>query len=346
MPFNHEKNLNSTESDSEPGDPKDGNHEQRRELRIGPLSNIDNAKIFCECGCGGCPDVVDPLADATDDGDRTERWAIKECEQAQAVSVERAREINRVYQHAKWIAENRTSGYERHRSQLYPRILSADRYFRSKWEGLTTAMMTRRIEAANEDGEYDDPYTLDAVLHTPGVKDKMRKSLNYGLRGFDFERVRVTAPTESAATPHEHWYLWIHDPEDEVTVEQIKPALDKHIKYVPAASYDNGQHPVDPEGQEGAITVKHQPPLVDQEPDKAEAIRDACEKMDNTDGRIRNTQGAQYLATQLAHNELGKAFGEMEDEPLGTLLEGSAIASATPSQWFAASQGVPDLGER
>lgn len=343
MNVNNPNNPNSIDCEPEPGDPEDADHEQRRGLRIGPLSEIDNAKIFCECGCGGCPDVVDPLADPTDDGARNDRWAYEECEEPQVVTVERACEINRVYQHAEWTTEGRTSGYERHREEYYPRILHADRQFRSEWEGLTTVMLTRRRRATDGEGNFLQPYMLDLCLQLNNVRGKIRKALDYHLQEFAFEWVRDTAPTESAATPHEHWYIWIQDPQDEVTVEQIKPALDKHLKYVPGA--DEETHEVDSEGREGAITVRHQPPLVDEEPDKAEAIRAACEETYGADERILNTQGAQYLATQLAHLELGKAFGEMADESLDTLIEGSAIASATPSQWFGASKGVPELGE-
>lgn len=246
------------------------------------------------------------------------------------MSLKRAVQVYLVYQRSIRQSTELTSGYERHRDKIYPRILSADRYFRSNYDGLTTVLLTRRLEPTDKDGKWIEPAMLDMMLHNKRVMKRVRKSLNYQLRGLDFEYMRVTAPTETAATPHEHRYLWVDDPENRVTVEHIKPALEDHLAYCANARREH--HPVVPSGEEGAITIRHTHPLVDFEYTRGDDIR--------------HTQGAQYLASQLAHLHLGEKFNPDTADPLLTLLEGGAIAWATPSTWFGTSRGVPKLGER
>lgn len=71
----------------------------------------------------------------------------------------------------------------------------------------------------------------------------------------------MTAPTGTAGTPHEHTYLWIEDPANQVMVDQITPALEKHVKYCENAESED--HPWDSNADEGAIIIHHSPPLVE-----------------------------------------------------------------------------------
>jgi hypothetical protein len=176
---------------------------------------------------------------------------------------------------------------------------------------------------------------------------RVRKSVNYQL-GSDldlaFEYLRTTAVTKGAAIPHEHRYFWIDDPDNEVGVENFRLALEDHLEYTMNALPEH--HEIDPHGEDGAITVRHSPPLVDETPEHEDAIREACTEMDGVDERLQNTRGAQYIASQLPHLFLGDKFDATKQTPVSTLIEGGAIDLATPSRWVGFSQGVPGLGER
>jgi len=193
-------------------------------------------------------------------------------------------------------------------------------------------MLTLREVPTDQDDRWMPPLQLDMMLNNKKVTESVRKALNYRLgrkAGLEFEYVRVVAPTESAATPHEHRYLWVDDPDNVVNVEQIKPALEKHLKYCPEAHREH--HPTDPQGENGAITIRHDPPLVDEDSARGDDLR--------------HTQGGQYLASQLPHLPLGDKFDPQKDDPKATLLEGGAVAWASSKRWFGASRGVPKLDD-
>jgi hypothetical protein len=202
-------------------------------------------------------------------------------------------------------------------------------------------MFTRRLSPTDDAGDWFSPLQLDLMLHNSAVMKRVRKALRHYLGSFEFEYLRVTAPTTSAATPHEHRYLWIDDPNDKITVEHIEPALQGHLSYCVNATGDH--HEYDPAGENGAITIRHAPPLVDQEPEKVAAVQRGSKALEGVDARLKNTRGAQYLASQLAHMPLWNEFDSNESDPERTLLEGGAIAKATPSKWFGTSNGVPKL---
>jgi len=346
--YSEENSAESTDEsnqiETEPLDPQNVNDKIRLNT---PLcqdpSNLANAKLFTFCGCGRCPPIVDPLSDITDEA-RNDYWALDVCDEPRAAVLKEAKRVYLAYQRAAYNSDDkRTSRYSDHRYGQYPRILSADRYFQNKYEDLTTVLFTRRIWPKDIHGDWIEPYLLDESLHAPLVMRKIRKSINYQLQNFDFEWVRVTATTKTAATPHEHRVFWIDDPDDEISVEHFRNALEIHWQYVPCAA--EAEDYVDPDGREGAITIRHNPPLVDEKPAKPEAIRHGCKQMDGVERRIKNTQGAQYLASQLSHIWLGDKFHSECDDPRNTLLEGGAIAWATPSRWFGASNGVPKLDD-
>jgi len=219
---------------------------------------------------------------------------------------------------------------------VYPRILEADRYFQTHFEGLTTAMVTRRLSPLNESGGWLTPWECNEMLHGGAVHRSVREAINYQLEDFTFEWLAVTAPTRSAGTPHEHIYLWIEDPSDDVAVDHLKPGLEKHLKHCVNAYQKNHQYQAG--GTDGAITVENNPPIIKEHPDKIEEII----KKTNT-GLEPNTKGAQYLASQLAHLPLADFYSEKHETPPDVLFEGAALAWASPYNWFRASRGIPEL---
>lgn len=291
-------------NNTEPADPPSVNHETRRKQPLAPPSVKEDRLPY-------------PLTD-----------------RGLSLSVDEARVAYLRTQRASWTADDRTSKYERHRYLLYPRILDADRHFQNTFEGLTTAMLTRRLSPLGESGNWLTPWECDEMLHGGSIHRSVREALDYHLAEFTYEWIAVTAPTRSAGTPHEHIYLWIDDPEDEVEADLLSPALDKHLKYCGNAYQKHHRYRTD--GTGGAITVEHTPRVVEEPPEELSSILESSTPHPNT-------AGAQYLASQLAHLPLGDFYAGDRDNPPKALFEGAALAWASPRNWFRASQGVPAL---
>lgn len=256
------------------------------------------------------------------------------------MTVDRAREIYIRYIGSQVNSPN-TSKLERHQQKTYPRILRVDQESRAI-SSLTTVMMSRRVWPLNESDEWIPPLKLDEMLHGGDVKTRMRNAVKHQLDDRFHRYVAVTAPTESAATPHEHIYYWIFDPDNEITVDQFAPALEKHLESCPNARREDHQY--DEDGVKGAITVRHDPPVTDQAPESAEAMVDDDFAFTTDGGEYRpNTRGAQYLASQLAHLPLADQRSHDHQNPQPTLLEGGALAWASSYDWFRSSQNVPAL---
>lgn len=303
----HGKSTAHTPStQTEPADPSTPNHAARRELPLAPSSV-----------------KIDRLPDPLTDGERP-------------LTVEEAGTTYQHIQWSSWNSDDRTSKYERHRYQVYPRILEADRHFQTHFEDVTTAMLTRRLSPLDESDNWLTPWECNEMLHGGSVHRSVREALNYQLDGFSFEWVAVTAPTKSAGTPHEHIYLWIDDPGDNVTTAHLESGLEKHLKYC-ANAYPK-HHDYRTDGMDGAITVEHNPRIVTETPDKIHEI------VDQTDSSMHpNTAGAQYLASQLAHLPIGDYYAAGRDDPPQVLFEGAALSWASPQNWFRTSRGVPAL---
>lgn len=292
---------------SEPADPATPNHATRENLPLTPPS------VNTDC-------LPAPLVE----GERP-------------LTVKEARDAYLKIERTAWTTEGHTSKYMRHRKELYPRLLEADRQLQERFDGLTTAMLTRRLSPLDENDEWLTPWECVSLLHGGTVRRRVRRCLNRHI-ALPFEWVAVTAPTESAGTPHEHIYLWIEDPENEVGVTDLAPALNKHLDGCQNA-YER-HHQFMQDGSEGAITVEHAPPLTGTVPEKFFQIREESEASARP-----NTSGAFYLARQLAHLPVGDVYNSNEPNPPEPLLDGGALAWASGEtyRWFRASQGVPEL---
>jgi len=253
------------------------------------------------------------------------------------VTVDEARETYVKVERDAWGTDGRTSKHMRHKKDLYPRILEADRQFQDQYEGLTTAKLTRGISPWDDSGERLTPWEIDMMLNGGSVRSQVRNSLDYYLRGkggFDFEWVAVTSVTRTTGTPREYIYLWIEDPENQVSTGHLAPALKKHLENCENA-YDE-DHAYDEEGTGGVITVQHSPALVSEHPEKLSEIFRKSEARDRP-----NTTGAQFVATQLVHLPVGDYSNSKRKNPPDILLEGAALAWASPNRWFRASGEVP-----
>jgi len=328
--------------ESEPADPSAVriNGSERREVRIASRS-LKPSRLptpLIECGCGECTEsLVDPLAESEETV-----YAANHCPSPQPMTVKRASEAYLRYQRAAWNRPADTSTYER-ALETYAGLLEADRQLRRDYDGLTTVMITRRLSPLDDNGGWLPPIAIDSQLQDSAAKRSFTRSIRYHLRGFEFEYLGVTATTDSAATPHEHVLVWIEDPDDTIGVNDVAPALAKHVEKVPNAYEDDHEYADD--GSTGAITVRHDPPLVDHVPERMSAVFAESEAVEEgqspTDGdRVPvNTAGAQYLASQLPHLAIGDVF-ESERTVDDVQLDGGAIAWASPWKWRRSSSGI------
>ena len=249
------------------------------------------------------------------------------------LSVEAAAEAYMKIQTYETNTEQRTSRYERALVK-YGRILEADRKFQEEYD-LTTAMLTRNVSPFDERGEWLTPWSIDEMLNGGGIRRSIREALNYHLGEFNFEWVAVTTPRETDGTPYELTYLWIDDPDNKVTVSHLEPSLERHLDRCPGARPENHSYRVD--GTDGAITVRHDPPIASQTvPAKYPAIFAKSEYPP-----VPATQGALHVATNLADLVVGDIHNPRREDPKATLIEGAAAGWATPRDWFRASSGVP-----
>jgi len=294
--------------DTEPADPDPSacDHTARRELPLAP-DTVKGSRL------------PGPL---TDDG--------------RAVTVAEAGETYLKMQRSNWKDDALTSKYERHRYRTYPRILEADRHFQAAYDGVTTVMLTRRLSPLDERGDWLTPWECNEMLHGGKVHRSMREAWHYQLDSHNYEWIAVTAPTRSAGTPHEHIYMWIDDPENQVTVDQLKRPLDKHLKYCANAYREHHRYRAD--GTGGAIRVQHSPSLIEKSHDRVAARVASGDTLPRP-----NTAGAQYIASQLAHLPVGDFYAGDQPDPPKALFEGAALAWASPRNWFRDSRGVPGL---
>lgn len=305
VPDNQYTAQRANSPDPEPADPDSPDHATRRSLKLAPDSvKIDRLPKPFRSDTGG------------------------------AVTVAEAGKTYLKVQRANWNDDSVTTKYERHKFKTYPRILQADRHFQSAYNGVTTAMLTRRLSPSDDADRWLTPWECNEMLHGGSIHRSIRRALDYQLDTFAFEWVAVTAPTRSAGTPHEHIYLWIDDPDNHVTADHVTPALDKHLKHCTNAHEKHHRYRAD--GTGGAITIQHDPDL------RKEAHHNVAKHVirGNTPPQA-NTLGAQYLASQLAHLPFGDFYADDRDDPPQALFEGAALAWASPYNWFRASGGFP-----
>lgn len=320
----------------EPADPTSSDaYQDRRETRLGPdtLQPPNSARPLYECGCGDCYEWSDPLADV-----EVPVYASDMCPSPRLMTIARAKEAYVRYQSASHQSPERTGAYGRHLGK-YANILEADRRLQRAYEGLTTAMMTRRQSPLDEHGEWIPPVSLHSRLADTFAS--IRKSLSYHLgrkHGFDdWEYLAVTAMTDTAATPHQHVVIWVEDPAGELHRDMLQPAVDKHVASVATATHeDHG---------DGAVTIQHSPDRVDHVPEAYSAIHEQTRTVERGEygpSVPANTTVAQYVGSQLPHLYLGHVLGEShgEQEHLETQLEGGTVAWASPYQTLSSSSGV------
>jgi len=330
------------------------------ERRNSPIADISRDDIstddlptpLVECGCGGCGPMVDPLDRYEGGGGLdwssfdTATWAQTVCENPQPMSIRRAGKVFRRYTKAKLADDRRTSKAERERSN-YRRIMDVDRYSRDAFGGnLTTVMLSFRVSPTTADGvtrRWVSPLLLADVLSIYRQQVHNR-ALNIREHVDEVQYVWVTTGTEKYATPHRHLYLWCDDPDDDVRILDFRSAVRKHCEGHQACE---GAHQItDSEGEHRAVTVNHDPIIVDTETGTTvetpkgttvdmSAIRREVRRSEN-EPYHEATAGALYVASQLPY------LCALNDGPHPVNCQSAAVKWAhnavSNRRWFGMSQ--------
>lgn len=169
------------------------------------------------------------------------------------------------------------------------------------------------------------------------IKDSFKtakETLRYHLREFDrWEYLWLVSTTDSAATPHLHVYIWVEDPDDALSVEHCRPAVESYVENTTGAYPEH--HRVQPEESDAAV-IEHDPAHISYEPSEDRQIGAETD----AERPHPNTRGMTYLLNQrpdwaLRRVEEGQSTREEEQ----TQLEGAAIAWASPNKWVGSSTG-------
>jgi hypothetical protein len=170
------------------------------------------------------------------------------------------------------------------------------------------------------------PVQLDAELRQRW--DPIRNALTHHLGEFDTEYLWLVGTTDSANTPHLHVLVWIHDPDDEVTVDHFRPVVDK---FVTDDNRAKPEHHMIEQGESDAAVIEHAPAVYDH----GEAAKD------DEDAVGPNTTGLAYLLNQRPEWCLKRLEdGETARHEERIALEGVATSWASPFDWIGSSHGI------
>lgn len=234
--------------------------------------------------------------------------------------------------------DDHTSRYETAKEYHYPRILDADRYFQDSFEGLTTCLITRSVISPDEAADQHTLWELNEMLNGAGIRRSVREALDYHLDAFEFEWVAVTTPESRLGAPRELIYLWVNDPDDEISVGDLEPALERHVERCPAADWE--AHEYSDDGTDGAIQFQHDPEHASQEPEQYVSIFGATDHTPNPP-----TTGALHVATNLPDLVVGNLSDGDSSDAEPALIQGAALGYVVSQDWVRFSSGVPALDD-
>lgn len=279
-------------------------------------------KPLVACGCGMCPESVDPLSESEEP-----QYARDVCESPRPMTLKRAAEAYLRYNRAAVDDDDRraTDRLKRGRKR-YAKIMEGDRQIRAQWsDSLTTVLLSLRPASVTDDGQHwRMPDRIEAALHASWrpVRDALRYRLA-DKAGLSFEYVTVKGGTVPHSTPHRHVLVYADDPEDEVSMDLMQPVVETFLDQCPLAREKDHRR----EG--GAVEIDHAPPLI------RSAAADASLGDDEWG---LGTKASAYLGSQLPHLD---ALGD--DTATDAAARTGAIAWASPYDWVSNSRGLPSL---
>lgn len=235
----------------------------------------------------------------------------------------------------------RTTDYERAKYH-YARILYSDRHFQHEYDGLTTCLLTRRVSPRDpETREVLSRYEVAELLNVSALRRSIRETIDYHLDSFRYSWCAVTTPGDRTGTPYEMIYLWVQDPENEVTTDHLGPAIERHVERCPAAIEWEHRYRVDGSGD--AIRIEHDPPRMELE---SERQTELVERQDIPP--YDPTAGAVKLGSSIAGLAVDAYYDDNQPDPLPGVFEGAAIGWALRTvkggqKWVRFADSVPDL---
>jgi len=248
------------------------------------------------------------------------------------MTIERASEAYLRYQKAAENSADKTSLLGRTRN-TYGRLLGGDVEIRDQMDNPTLLFLSLRVSPIHREGghrRWIPPVTLDSRLADSW--ENVRAVLNYQLQDYPREYVWITAATDSAATPHRHVLSYVEDPDDEITIEVQRSAVQSFVDNTQGA--EHAFHPVQP-GESDAGIVFHDPPLADQ------SIGSHPIEHHEIPFGIPSVPIC-YMANQLPHWAIKNVYDPTSDVHNDSPeVDGGAVAWASPNNWVSSSQGFP-----
>ena len=334
---NSSKKLSTGQSkhlpDSEAGDPETVDHTARGSTKLVP-SDYDIHELpkpLVECGCGDCSEQADPLADDSYVF-RDVCYAQQKCSEPSSMSVERASEVYLIYQQAAKNDPIKTSLLERTRNQ-HGVYIGAEQKLRERMDDPTVIFLSLRVsptEVQHGRKRWIPPVALDNRLSDSWRN--VKSVLDYQLDDFWWEYCWVTATTDSAATPHRHVVVYVDDPNNEVSIEIPRAAVNSFVNNTQGA--ESSFHSVESE-QSDAGNIFYDPPL-------AEKANESRAYGIHGDPYRIPTVHLYYALNQRPHWALENVYDGTSDIHANSVdVQGAAVAWASPNNWLGSSDGFP-----
>ena len=362
--------------DSEPADPDVVDHTQRLQTPLAPLDTDVSTlpKPMVQCGCGECKARVDPLSDEISDSDsafadvldRDDYWAKDDCPNPVPMPVGRAIEAVYRYQLSAYQRDDFSSKLDRVK-QSHASILDSERDLLKRWGGdVSTALLSLRtppieqVEMGCNDGDTDNiaqhgesgcptndcqsqRHWVPPTQLVDRLRDSWRRvydSLDYHLSGFeDWQYLWLIGTTDSAATPHMHVFVWVKDPDDDLSVDHVRPAVQSFVNNTPTARQ---KHHTVTEGESDAAVVHTDSPRHDDISD--DQLLAAMKRREVTDSPMKyNTRGLPYLLNQRPPwviKRISDGTVNPDDRQTRLDLAGLATSWASSKDWIGSSGGI------
>lgn len=168
--------------------------------------------------------------------------------------------------------------------------------------------------------------------------DRLGRRIGYLDVGPRDNRRRLRLRLDQKRTPRVSQSARVNDPDNVVEVSHLEAAIQRHIERCPHATEEDHQY--QPDGSEGAIQIRHEPDLVQEEPERYVSIFNESEQTPNPP-----TTGALHVATNLPNLVVGDYYDDNKDDPREMVIQGAAAGFAVPHDWVQFSNGIPALNQ-
>ena len=166
-------------------------------------------------------------------------------------------------------------------------------------------------------------------------------SVLYNHLNDDFDRweyVRVTGVTRSSGTPHYHLLVYVDDPDDELSIDTARSAVDSYVRANDRA--EKRHHEVEPDQSDAGIVTHTVPQAYDDidDNDLAEVYYYRDEESFSLSSVFLTYMLSQYPSWVLEHIRSPEGRIDIHDP----VVDGAAVLWASPYNAISTSQGFPD----